>query len=86
MKSIFLLISDQDQIFIIVFHSNGLCLYNPIQDEDLTFQEVWINCMSLSQSSNIYQKIATHISNESLTYRESEQYLEKVIQSKGPKM
>jgi len=57
-----------------------------LKEEDLTFQEVWINCMSLSQSSNIYQKIATHISGESLTYRESEQFLEKVIQSKGPKI
>ena len=42
--------------------------------------------MSLNQSTNIYQKIATQMTNEDMKHKASEKYLEKVFQSSGAKM
>ena len=42
--------------------------------------------MSLNQSTNIYQKIASEISNEELKCKESEKYLEELFQTDGQKM
>ena len=57
-----------------------------IFQEKLTFKEVWINCMSLNQSTNIYQKIAAEITNEELTCKESEKYLERLFEKGDQKM
>ena len=58
------------------------------QEKKMVFKEVWINCMSLNQSTNVYQKIATEVSCDAgkVKCRESEKFLEKFFQKSGSKM
>ena len=69
-----------------MFCINHCKIFFIFQDENLKFKEVWVNCMSLNQSTNIYQKIASQISKEVPSCRDSEKFLEKIFQSKGCKM